>query len=126
MVVPATSSAGVSSAGQLVALNSSGVLDSTMLPAGSNSGTASLAFGASPGTTDTNVAVTGLTGILNTSTVNVFIQPIVTSDHSIDEHWVEEIEVYAGPPSAGAGFTIYGVCRNGLAYGSFNVAYTWF
>lgn len=71
-------------------------------------GTATLNFGAFPGSSDTSVAVTGQTSILSNSLVEAWIYPVATADHTADEHWVETVKVDAGNVSAGVGFTIYG------------------
>jgi len=74
-------------------------------------GTATLDFGAFPGATDATVAVTGQTGISGTSLVEAWINPVATTDHSADEHWVDPPEVFAGNVVNGTGFTIYGVVK---------------
>jgi hypothetical protein len=71
-------------------------------------GTATLNFGAFPGTSDTSVAVTGQTGILAGSLVEAWLFPTATADHSADEHMLEPIRVVAGDIVAATGFTIYG------------------
>ncbi len=64
-------------------------------------------FGAFPGKTDTSLAVTGQAAIVAESLVEAWILPRATSDHTADEHWVEDIVVMAGSVVAGTGFTIY-------------------
>jgi hypothetical protein len=71
-------------------------------------GTASLTFGAFPGSSDASVAVTGQAAILAGSLVEAWLMPAATADHSADEHWVESIQVRAGNVVAGTGFTIWG------------------
>jgi hypothetical protein len=97
-------------------------------------GTASLNFGAFPGTSDTSVAVTGQASILSGSLVEAWILPDVTADHSADEHMLETIKIFAGNIVAGTGFTIYGFNDSqvepvdGLAprlVGIFNVGWVW-
>jgi hypothetical protein len=68
--------------------------------------TATIDFGAYPGTADTSVAV-AQTGILAGSLVEAWIYPVATTDHSADEHWIDPPVVTAGNVSAGVGFTIY-------------------
>ena len=91
-------------------------------------------FGAFPGSSDTSVAVTGLTGIATTSTVNAWVVAKATADHTADEHLVETIKVMAGNISAGVGFTIYAANTSQLynasgngtrLYGQWTVAYQW-
>lgn len=76
------------------------------------SGTATLDFGAFPGSSDTSLAITGQAGILSGSLVEAYLFPAATADHSADEHMVELLEVRAGNIVVGTGFTIYGVNRN--------------
>lgn len=71
-------------------------------------GTTSINFGAFPGVSDVTATVTGQTGIAGTSLVEAWIYPTATSDHSVDEHWVDPPNVKAGNIVAGTGFTIYG------------------
>jgi hypothetical protein len=87
-------------------------------------GTASLNFGVSPGGTDAKLIITGQTAILATSHVDAWIVPAATADHSVDEHWVEDLFVMAGNIVAGTGFTIYGKSPSGT-YGAFNIQWTW-
>lgn len=79
-------------------------------PAGTpvTSGTATLDFGAFPGASDATVTVTGQAGILAGSTVQCWLEPTATSDHTADEHLYETLAVRAGNIVAGTGFTIYG------------------
>lgn len=72
-------------------------------------GTATLDFGAFPGTTDASVAVTGQSSIASSSMVEAWVAPAATAEHSADEHLVESLKVFAGNIVAGVGFTIYGV-----------------
>lgn len=89
-------------------------------------GTATLNFGAFPGTTDTSVAVTGQSGILSGSAVEAYIAPVATAEHTADEHWVESIQVTAGNIVAGTGFTIYGRTTDSKRlYGNFNIGWVW-
>jgi hypothetical protein len=109
-------------------------------------GYTTLDFGAFPGAADTSVAVTGLAAIAAAPTgfVEAWVYPTATSDHSADEHLVENIRVVAGTIIAGTGFTIYGYAstpdipsdaidgtfspkpRNGhRLYGQWTVAYAW-
>jgi hypothetical protein len=89
-------------------------------------GTVSLNFGAFPGKTDATVAVTGQAGIGAGSLVEAWIFPAATTEHTADEHWVENIQVTAGNVVAGTGFTIYGRTLDiSRLYGNFNVAWVW-
>jgi hypothetical protein len=73
------------------------------------SGTATIDFGAFPGSSHAIVNVTGQAGIVAGSLVEAWLMPADTADHSADEHIVETLKIVAGPPSAGVGFTIHGV-----------------
>lgn len=106
-------------------------------------GTATLNFGAFPGSTDAVVTVTGQAGIASGSLVEAWILPATTADHSADEHWVDPPDIFAGNIVAGTGFTIYGRIRNSaevddsttggkwgsknapLIYGTWNIAWVW-
>jgi hypothetical protein len=86
-------------------------------------GSAILNFGT--GSTDCTVVVTGQTAILTTSMLDAWIMAKATSNNGVDEHWVEDLEVVAGNILAGVGFTIYGKCSSGRAYGNYTVQWAW-
>lgn len=108
---------------------------------GGAQGTATLNFGAFPGSSDTSVAVTGQAGILAGSIVRAWIFPAATADHSADEHFAEGLYIVAGSIVAGTGFTIYGraiddapvddenlqagILNAPFRYGQWNVAWSW-
>ena len=71
--------------------------------------TATLNFGAWPGTDLASVAVTGQASIASGSLVECWVYPTATADHSIDEHIIDPPHVVAGTVVAGTGFTIYGL-----------------
>lgn len=92
------------------------------------SGTATLDFGAFPGSSHATVAVTGQAQIGAASEVHAWIQPAQTADHSPDEHVAEPLQVVASDLVAGTGFTIHGVNvgpGDAMPYGRFNVAWMW-
>jgi hypothetical protein len=70
-------------------------------------GTTTINFGAFPGASDTSVAVASA-AILAGSLVEAWIFPVATADHTVDEHMVETLKVFAANIVAGVGFTIYG------------------
>jgi hypothetical protein len=72
-------------------------------------GTTTVDFGAFPGKSDASVAVTGQTAILPSSIVEAWLYPVATADHSVDEHMIETIKVFAANIVAGDGFTIYAI-----------------
>lgn len=49
-------------------------------------------FGTFPGAADTSVDVV-TAGVLSTSGVEAWLEPVLTADHSVDEHIVETIKV---------------------------------
>ena len=69
------------------------------------SGTSEVDFGS--GAVMATVTVTGQTAILSGSLVQCWITPIATTDHSAQEHLVEDIKVMASDIVAGTGFTIW-------------------
>ena len=71
-------------------------------------GTATIDFGAFPGSSDASVTVS-VPSILAGSLVEAWLLPANTADHTADEHIVETIAVIAGNVQAGVGFTIYAV-----------------
>lgn len=77
------------------------------------------------GASDIRYAVTGQTGILANSIVQAWITPITTTDHSVDEHRVEEIQADADSVMAGVGFTIFVRTRNVALRGKWTVAWMW-
>lgn len=80
-----------------------------------NSGVTTVNFGAFPGSSDTSTTITGQTGILAGSKVKAYILPTATADHTVDEHWVETLEVIAGGITPGVGFTIWAKNTNTLS-----------
>lgn len=93
----------------------------------SGQGTATIDFGAHPGSNEASVSVTGLTDILGTSKAEAWIMGDDTStDHTASDHryvglW---LALTCGTPSAGVGFTIYGRSTEKLT-GTFTVRYVW-
>lgn len=98
-------------------------------------GTATLNFGsfvsgvstfAHPNT-EASVTVTGQTAITANSFVEAWIraEPAGSTNHSMDEHYVENIKIIAGNITAGVGFEIRGECLLGGTYGTFTVNWVW-
>lgn len=75
-------------------------------------GTTSVDFGTFPGACDASIAVTGQAGIVAGSLVEAWLRLEATATHTIDEHFVEPIQILAGNIVAGTGFTIYAKCVN--------------
>lgn len=89
-------------------------------------GTGLLDFGPAtvPNVLDATLVITGQAGILAASQAEAWVQPIVTVDHSEDEHIIENITVKCGAIVPGTGFTIYGQCDS-PTYGKFTVQWIW-
>jgi hypothetical protein len=77
--------------------------------------------------TEATVTITGQGSITANSFVEAWIraEPSGSADHSMDEHFVENIRVIAGNISAGVGFEIRGECLLGGTYGAFTVNWVW-
>lgn len=92
------------------------------------SGTATLDFGAFPGSSHTTVPVTAAGFVGATSLAEAWVLPLQTTDHSPDEHVVESLRVMASDRVDG-GFTIHGVNSGSLGetllYGTFSVGWAW-
>ena len=77
----------------------------------SATGTATINFGAAPGSNEAQVSVTGQAGILATSKTDVFVMGDDTSlDHTANDHrYLPALcALTCGTPTLGVGFTIYG------------------
>lgn len=108
---PLTQRTTVNFAGAGVSAADSGGITVVTIPGGAGSGatgTATLDFGAFPGTSDASIAVTGQASIVSGSIVNAWIRPVASADHSADEHMLETLKIFAGNIVAATGFTIYG------------------
>ena len=102
------------------------------------SGTATINFGAFPGTPEVELDVSGQTGLVATSRIEAWVLPIATADHSADEHKSESLEVKAFYKVDGT-FTIRGwdnspppmkrqqnkISRRHILYGQFSVGWAW-
>lgn len=90
-------------------------------------GTATVDFGSFPGTDIATLTITGQTGILTSSLVEAWLVPKDTADHSEDEHVIEPPNLFVAYSSivAGTGFTITAIAIDGLAYGTYSVAWVW-
>lgn len=69
--------------------------------------------------------ITGQASILAGSIVQAWLLPMATIDHSIDEHLIEEMDVFAGDIVAGTGFTIWARTRTGPLTGVWTVGWRW-
>ena len=90
-------------------------------------GTATLNFGAHPGSNEANVVVTGQTSITATSKAEAYIMgDDSTSDHTANDHryiglW---LALTCGTPTASSGFTIHARSPEKLT-GQFAVRFVW-
>lgn len=101
----------IDASGAFVGIGNPGLDGADGAPGAPGVGTTGLAvldFGGFPGATDALVTVTGQAGIVAGSVVEAWARLQDTADHSADEHWVENLQLYAGTILAGIGFTIYG------------------
>lgn len=90
-------------------------------------GTATIDFGAAPGSNEASVSVTGLTSILATSKAEAFVMADdSTADHTASDHRYVELfmSLTCGTPTAGTGFTIYARAIDKLT-GQFALRYVW-
>jgi Protein of unknown function (DUF2793) len=86
-------------------------------------GSAVIDFGG--GSDTATLAIAGQSSIAASSVTNAWIFPKDTLDHSSDEHIIEELDVSAGAPTAGTGFTISARTRNKPLRGQWTVAWSW-
>ena len=90
-------------------------------------GTATLNFGAAPGTNVATATVTGQTGITTSSHAEAWIMGDSTSDHNAYEHlhiFPQRIGLACGDLVLNTGFTIYAETELRLT-GSVAVHYVW-
>lgn len=90
-------------------------------------GTATIDFGAFPGSNEASVAVTGQGSISATSKVEAFVMADdTTSGHTAADHkYLPQIASFTcGTPTAGTGFTLYGRSIHKLQ-GTFTLRWVW-
>ena len=90
-------------------------------------GTATINFGAAPGSNEASIAVTGQGSIGATSKAEAFIMgDDSTADKTASDHRYAAslIGLSCGTPSAGVGFTIYGRSTERLQ-GTFALRFIW-
>lgn len=93
----------------------------------SATGTATINFGAFPGSNEASVAVTGQTAILATSKVEAFVMADDTSpDHTADDHRYFALfaAMSCGTPTAATGFTVHARSAEKLT-GQWIVRWVW-
>ena len=77
------------------------------------------------GTGKTDVSVSVSAPSIVAEKVEAWIIPADTASNTLDNHWVEDLVVIAGPANSGVGFTIYAKCRTGLAHGIYNIGWVY-
>jgi hypothetical protein len=90
-------------------------------------GTATIDFGAFPGSNEASVAVTGQVAIGATSKAEAFLMADdTTSDHTVGDHryFSALAGLSCGSPTAGVGFTIYARSTEKLQ-GTFALRWVW-
>ena len=90
-------------------------------------GTATIDFGAFPGSNEASIAVTGQGTISATSKVEAYIMADdTTSDHSAADHryFAALVALTCGTPTASTGFTIY-ACSLEKLQGTFALRFVW-
>ena len=90
-------------------------------------GTATLDFGAYPGSNEASVSVTGQGTISATSKADAYVMgDDTTGDHTANDHRYFDLlaALTCGTPSAGTGFTIYARSTEKFQ-GTFQVRWVW-
>lgn len=90
-------------------------------------GTATINFGAHPGSNEASVAVTGQTSISATSKADAYVMADDTSvDHTASDHRYFETlaSLSCGTPTAATGFTIHARSHHKLT-GQWSVRWVW-
>jgi hypothetical protein len=93
----------------------------------SGQGTATVDFGAFPGSNEASVVVTGIAAINSTSGVEAFVMADdTTADHTANDHryFNAQAGLTCGTPTTGVGFTIYENSAYKLT-GTYAVRYVW-
>lgn len=86
-------------------------------------GTATLSFGAAPGSSYATVVVSGQTGLTSTGDVRAWLQGDATATHNAVEHLIAPLTVRAGDVGVGT-FTIHATTDQRLT-GTFTVHWAW-
>jgi hypothetical protein len=90
-------------------------------------GTATIDFGAAPGSNEASVAVTGQTTISATSKAEAYVMgdDTATGHTASDHRYLAALAGFTcGTPTAGTGFTIYGRSTESLQ-GQFTLRWVW-
>lgn len=86
-------------------------------------GTATLNFGAAPGTQNTSVVVSGQTGFTAVSHAEAFLMGDATATHNADEHLMVPLNLVCGDAGTGT-FTIY-ASSEFILTGTFTCHWVW-
>lgn len=62
---------------------------------------------------------------VSTTSVSCGLRAMGTSDHSYEEHLIEQLDVRAGNIVNEVGFELYAVTRNVKLYGKYSVFWSW-
>lgn len=89
-----------------------------------NKGTATIDFGAAPGTNYIVTTVTGQTTILSGSVADAYLMANATADHNAYEHSIVPITLRCGNIVASTGFDIIATSEFRLT-GTFTVNWIW-
>jgi hypothetical protein len=106
---------------------STAISNATLSAGAGSNGTTTINTGtAGTHTNSFSYIITGQTSILTTSKLSAeFNLSTGTSDHSIDEVIIDDVQVWAGNIIAGVSFTIYITQRTGTLYGNYIVDWYW-
>lgn len=89
-------------------------------------GTATVDFGSFPGSSEAIINVTSQTGITTNSYVEAWAGgDWSTSDHTSDEHYMEELMCWVDTLINNVGFSITVRPATGSTYGQYKVNYAW-
>ena len=88
-------------------------------------GTATIDFGAAPGSQRAVVTITGEASIASTSYIEAWLMGSATAGHNAYEHAMVPLRLTCGNISVGVGFDIVGVCDVRVA-GTFTVHWVWY
>jgi hypothetical protein len=88
-------------------------------------GTATVSFGASPGTRRASVTVSGQTGLVAADHVEAWIMRESTSDHSADEHELLASDARVLCEVTGSGTFVATVAADTTWTGDFKVRWVW-
>ena len=86
-------------------------------------GTATVDF--STGLAEVSVAVIGQTSLAATSQVGCALRSEATTANSVDDIYIDPVDVEVTAVTAGVGFTLLARARNGKNFGQYKVDWAW-